>query len=75
MSFLNKQAEEEYIKQCESMRYDLAYLAAEREVLFQRYAELKKLRAAVEQVMQDLRSAGLYEYSDRLREILKGDSK
>jgi hypothetical protein len=75
MPFLNENAEAEYIKQCERMRYDLARYGSANSLLRQRHKELTHLRAAVGQVMNDLRSAGLYEYSDRLREILKGYSK
>jgi len=46
-----------------------------RQLASRQAAELSGIKAAVERVMEDLRQARLYEYSDRLRAALKGERK
>jgi hypothetical protein len=71
--------DEEYVKQCERMRAELARYGSlngqYRQLASRQAAELSGIKAAVERVMEDLRQARLYEYSDRLRDALKGESK
>jgi cysteinyl-tRNA synthetase len=71
--------DEEYVKQCEYMRAELARYGSlngqYRQLVRRQAVELSGIKAAVERVMEDLRQARLYEYSDRLRDALKGESK
>ena len=71
--------DEEYVKQCEHMRAELARYGSlngqYRQLVRRQAVELSGIKVAVERVMEDLRQARLYEYSDRLRDALKGESK
>ena len=68
-----------YVEQCERMRTDLARCGSEnaqyRQLVSRQADELASIKHGVQRIMEDLRQARLYEYSDRLRDALKGESK
>ena len=67
--------DEEYVKQCERMRAELARYGSlngrYRQLASRQAAELATIKHGVQRVMEDLRQARLYEYSDRLRDAMK----
>ena len=71
--------DEAYVEQCEHMRAELARYGSlngqYRQLASRQAAELASIKHGVQRIMEDLRQARLYEYSDRLRDALKGESK